>query len=117
VELQGSVPVATGGASGVGRATALAAPTSRCLGREVMMFKTRTKRLFLYTLAGCHRPSRTVSASMHGSKAKVHSPAATRVARRVQLFGQLRVSAGNQVDVARIGLVHPITGGRRGGPC
>jgi hypothetical protein len=83
-----------------------------------MMFKTRTKSLFLCTLAGCHRPSRTVSASVHGSKAKVHSPAATRVARRVELFEQHRISAGNQVDdVARIGLVHPITGGRRRGLC
>jgi hypothetical protein len=35
----------------------------------------------------------------------------------VELFEQLRVSAGNQVDVARIGLVHPITGGRRRGLC
>jgi len=45
-----------------------------------------------------------------GLKAKGHPPGATGVAQCVELFGQLRGEAVNQVDGARIGLAHNIGG-------
>lgn len=45
-----------------------------------------------------------------GLKAKGHPPGATGVAQCVELFGQLRGEAANQVDGARIGLAHNIGG-------
>jgi acetyl-CoA C-acetyltransferase len=45
-----------------------------------------------------------------GLKAKGHPPGATGVAQCVELFEQLRGSAANQVDRARIGLAHNIGG-------
>jgi acetyl-CoA C-acetyltransferase len=45
-----------------------------------------------------------------GLKAKGHPPGATGVAQCVELFEQLRGSAANQVDEARIGLAHNVGG-------
>jgi acetyl-CoA C-acetyltransferase len=45
-----------------------------------------------------------------GLKAKGHPPGATGVAQCVEIFGQLRGEAVNQVDGARIGLAHNIGG-------
>lgn len=45
-----------------------------------------------------------------GLKAKGHPPGATGVAQCVEIFEQLRGSAANQVDGARIGLTHNIGG-------
>jgi len=45
-----------------------------------------------------------------GLKAKGHPPGATGVAQCVELFGQLRGEAANQVDGARIGLAHNLGG-------
>lgn len=45
-----------------------------------------------------------------GLKAKGHPPGATGVAQCVELFGQLRGEAINQVDGARIGLAHNVGG-------
>ncbi|BBZ78045.1 hypothetical protein MANY_33820 [Mycolicibacterium anyangense] len=45
-----------------------------------------------------------------GLKAKGHLLGATGVAQCVELFDQLRGEAGNQVDGARIGLAHSISG-------
>lgn len=45
-----------------------------------------------------------------GLKAKGHPPGATGVAQCVELFEQLRGSAANQVDGARIGLAHNVGG-------
>ncbi len=45
-----------------------------------------------------------------GLESKLHPPGATGVAQGVELFGQLRADAVNQVDVARIELAHNIGG-------
>ena len=45
-----------------------------------------------------------------GLKAKGHPPGATGVAQCVELFGQLRGEAANQVDGARVGLAHNLGG-------
>ena len=45
-----------------------------------------------------------------GLKAKGHPPGATGVAQCVELFGQLRGEAPNQVDGARVGLAHNLGG-------
>ena len=45
-----------------------------------------------------------------GLKAKGHPPGATGVAQCIEIFGQLRGEAVNQVDGARIGLAHNIGG-------
>jgi acetyl-CoA C-acetyltransferase len=45
-----------------------------------------------------------------GLKSKGHPPGATGVAQCVELFEQLRGTAVNQVDGARIGLAHNIGG-------
>ena len=45
-----------------------------------------------------------------GLKAKGHPPGATGVAQCVELFGQLRGEAPNQVDGARVGLAHDLGG-------
>jgi acetyl-CoA C-acetyltransferase len=68
---------------------------------------------------GAHKLVETETTSVGGSlpvnpsgglKAKGHPPGATGVAQCVELFGQLRGEAVNQVDGARIGLAHNIGG-------